>query len=103
MFSVNRPSDVLVLNCWVTATKLIFCFSKVLSILVHFGTSEAPVIVELRQCDPAFASLTLNEGLGSLALRVERVKFLREGVHSDTIHPSVPTKSQAKCLLSQEN
>ena len=27
----------------------------------------------------------------------------REGVHSDTIHHSTPTKSQAKCSLSQEN
>src|ERR1017187_311188 len=34
MFSVSRPSDVLVLNCWVTATKLTLCFSNTLSILV---------------------------------------------------------------------
>jgi len=26
MFSVSRPSDVLVLNCWVTATKLTLSF-----------------------------------------------------------------------------
>ncbi len=30
MFSVSLPSDVLVLNCWVTATKLTLCFSLVL-------------------------------------------------------------------------
>ena len=28
------PSEVLVLNCWVTATKLTLCFSKMLSIRV---------------------------------------------------------------------
>jgi hypothetical protein len=34
MFRVSRPSDVLVLNCCVTATKLTLCASKMLSILV---------------------------------------------------------------------
>src|ERR1700681_4591847 len=34
IFNVSRPSDVLVLNCWVTSTKLTWCFSKTLSMRV---------------------------------------------------------------------
>ena len=34
IFSVNRPSEVLVLNCWVTATKLTLCCSNTFNILV---------------------------------------------------------------------
>ena len=34
MLSVKRPSDVLVLNCCVTATKLTLCCSKMLSMRV---------------------------------------------------------------------
>jgi hypothetical protein len=43
---------------------------------VHVGAGEAAVVIELGQGDPSFAPLTLDEGLGSFALRIERVKFL---------------------------
>jgi hypothetical protein len=45
---------------------------------VHVGAGEAAVVIELGQRDPAFAPLTPNESLGSLALRIERVEFLIE-------------------------
>jgi hypothetical protein len=43
---------------------------------VHVGAGEAAIVIEIGQCDPSFAPLTLDEGLGSFALRIERVKFL---------------------------
>ena len=45
---------------------------------VHVGAGETAVVVEFGQSDPAFAPLAPNEGLGSLALRIERVEFLLE-------------------------
>src|ERR1700676_1758357 len=45
---------------------------------VHIAAGEAAVIIELGQRDPAFAPLTSNECLGSLALCIERVKLLIE-------------------------
>jgi hypothetical protein len=100
MFSVSRPSEVLVLNCWVTATKLTLCFSKMLkhagevqqrsaqtvdfihddaiqfarfgclkqppqSRPVHVRAGEPAVVIQLRQREPSFAPLALNEGLGA--------------------------------------
>jgi predicted site-specific integrase-resolvase len=41
-------------------------------------SGEPAVVIQLRQCDPSFAPLTLNVGLGGLALRIQRVKFLIE-------------------------
>src|ERR1035437_9693691 len=40
MFSVSRPSDVLVLNCCVTVTKHTLCFSKTLSMRVKSSSDR---------------------------------------------------------------
>jgi hypothetical protein len=38
---------------------------------VQVGAGEAPIVITLGQRDPAFAPLTLNEGLGRFALRIK--------------------------------
>ena len=48
MFSVSRPSEFVVLNCWVTETKLTPCLSKISMILreVQQGSAEAVDLVD---------------------------------------------------------
>ena len=55
MLSVSRPSDVLVLNCWVTATKLTLCFSNWLRMRgeVQQGAAQAVDLVHHHAIDLA--------------------------------------------------
>ena len=113
MFSVRRPSELVVLNCWVTETNVAPCLSSTSMIRakssservsrstlytttqfaapasisaeqplqrgpVHVGAGVAAVVVLLRQGGPAFVTLAVDEGLGRLALGVQRIERLIE-------------------------
>ena len=47
---------------------------------VHVGAGETTVVVLLRQRRPAFVPLAVDEGLGRLALGIERVEGLLESL-----------------------
>ena len=71
MFSVSRPSDVLVLNCCVTATKLTLCFSNTLSMRVKSSSerlSRSTLYTTTQSSSPAStAAESVNAGRSMLA------------------------------------
>jgi len=89
MFSVSRPSDVLVLNCCVTATKLTLCFSKTLSMRVKSSsdplsrstlyTANAIQLARLRRTEQSrqrWPSLHGSDG----GIAVPRIRWNLRGV-----------------------
>jgi hypothetical protein len=81
MFSVSRPSDVLVLNCCVTATKLTLCFSKTLSMRVKSSsdplsrstlyTANAIQLARLRRTEQSRQRWPVHVGAGETAVVIE--------------------------------